>query len=66
MENTGSVVAVDNNCTDVDLEVGDGEVSCTITATAFFEGIPTLSQWGMALMALLMLGVGYIGMRRFV
>ncbi|MBT8060186.1 MAG: IPTL-CTERM sorting domain-containing protein [Gammaproteobacteria bacterium] len=31
----------------------------------FFEGIPTLSQWGMALMALLMLGVGLVGFRRF-
>jgi hypothetical protein len=40
--------------------------SCTITNTVFFEGIPTLSQYGMAIMALLMLGVGFIGMRRFV
>ena len=39
---------------------------CTITNTESFEGIPTLSQYGMAIMALLMLGVGFIGMRRFV
>jgi hypothetical protein len=32
----------------------------------FFEGIPTLSQYGMAIMALLMLGVGFVGFRRFV
>ena len=39
---------------------------CDITYTIFFEGIPTLSQWGMAIMALLMMGVGFIGFRRFV
>jgi len=30
----------------------------------FYEGIPTLSQYGMALMALLMLGMGMVGFRR--
>jgi hypothetical protein len=40
--------------------------TCSITATAFYEGIPTLSQYGLAIMALLMLGVGFIGFRRFV
>jgi hypothetical protein len=40
--------------------------SCTFTNTAFFEGIPTLSQYGLAIMALLMLGVGFVGFRRFV
>jgi hypothetical protein len=43
-----------------------GSSSCTITNTVFFEGIPTLSQYGMALMALLMLGLGFVGLRRFV
>jgi hypothetical protein len=43
-----------------------GSSSCTITNTVFFEGIPTLSQYGLALMALLMLGVGVVGLRRFV
>jgi hypothetical protein len=43
-----------------------GEDSCTFTNTAYFEGIPTLNQYGMAIMALLMLGVGFIGFRRFV
>ena len=41
-------------------------LACTITAVAFFEGIPTLSQYGMAIMVLLMLGVGFVGFRRFV
>jgi hypothetical protein len=42
-----------------------GNSSCTFTNTVFFEGIPTLSQYGLALMALLMLGVGMVGFRRF-
>jgi hypothetical protein len=44
---------------------GAGDLDCTITNTVFFEGIPTLSQYGMAIMALLMLGVGFVGFRRF-
>ncbi len=43
-----------------------GVDECTFTNTAYFEGIPTLNQYGMAIMALLMLGVGFIGFRRFV
>jgi hypothetical protein len=39
--------------------------SCKFTNTVFFEGIPTLSQYGLALMALLMLGMGMVGFRRF-
>ena len=64
LTNLGSVIDA-NSCLDVDIEVGS-DASCDITATAFFEGIPTLSQYGMALMALLMLGVGFVGFRRFV
>lgn len=48
------------------LEPGTGEQSCTVTNTVYYEGIPTLSEWGMALMALLMLGIGFISFRRFV
>jgi hypothetical protein len=43
----------------------DGTASCTFTNTAFFEGIPTLNQWGMMIMILLTLGVGLVGFRRF-
>jgi hypothetical protein len=43
-----------------------GSSSCMITNTVFFEGIPTLGHFGMALMALLMMGVGFVGLRRFV
>lgn len=46
--------------------IAAGETSeCTFTNTVFFEGIPTLSQYGLALMALLMLGIGMVGFRRF-
>ena len=46
--------------------IAAGESSeCTFTNTVFFEGIPTLSQYGLALMALLMLGIGMVGFRRF-
>jgi len=54
-----------SGCGAVALGAGDSH-TCTFTNTVFFEGIPTLSQWGMALMALLMLGVGFIGFRRIV
>jgi len=40
--------------------------ACTITNTVFFEGIPTLNQYGLAILAVLMLGVGFVGFRRFV
>ena len=46
--------------------LGDDEAGCDVEGTVFFEGIPTLSQYGMAIMVLLMLGVGFVGMRRFV
>ena len=42
-----------------------GHTSCTLTNTRIYEGIPTLSQYGQGVLALLMLGVGLIGFRRF-
>lgn len=63
--NVDSAVEVDQSeCANVPVEVGK-DSSCTIYNTVFFEGIPTLSQYGMALMALLMLGIGMVGFRRF-
>ena len=43
-----------------------GTWECTITNTVFFEGIPALNQYGMAILTLLMPGLGVVGMRRFV
>jgi hypothetical protein len=48
------------------ISAAGGGDSCTLTNTVFFEGIPTLSQYGLAIMALLMLGIGMVGFRRFV
>jgi hypothetical protein len=61
-----SVVESDSDCSDPEtIEAGQDE-SCEIVNTVFFEGIPTLNQYGMAILALLMLGVGFVGFRRFV
>jgi hypothetical protein len=60
-----SAVESDNGCGTFSLGIAQGK-SCTITNSVFFEGIPTLSQYGMAIMAMLMLGVGFVGFRRFV
>jgi hypothetical protein len=55
----------DSDCANVPVTVGE-DAGCTIYNTVFFEGIPTLNQYGLILLALLMLGVGAVGMRRFV
>jgi len=47
------------------VEIEGPEPSCTITNTVFFEGIPSLNRYGLAIMALLMLSVGFVGFRRF-
>ncbi len=60
-------VDTDNRCTKGKLTISHGMgADCKITNTVFFEGIPTLSQYGMAILALLMLGIGMVGFRRFV
>jgi len=70
-----TAIEQDSPCTIKDIAVGEADdpdtdasetPTCSIIATAFYEGIPTLSQYGLAIMALLMLGVGFIGFRRFV
>jgi hypothetical protein len=62
-----SAVESDQGCSGgTTFSPSDLEGGCTITNSVFFEGIPTLSQYGLAVMALLMLGVGFIGFRRFV
>jgi hypothetical protein len=62
---TDSSVEKKNDCGFMPISPGVGN-SCTFYYTVFFEGIPTLSQYGLAIMALLMLGVGFVGFRRFV
>jgi len=58
--------AVEGDMCEFSFMLGDEEAGCTVVGSVFFEGIPTLSQYGMAIMALLMLGVGFVGFRRFV
>jgi hypothetical protein len=59
-----SAVETDNQCSGIELSVGNGN-ECTITNTVFFEGIPTLDRYGLAVLIFLMLGVGFVGLRRF-
>ena len=65
-DNQDSAVVVTDDCGgSVTVSPGDAAESCTFTNTVFFEGIPTLNQYGMAILAILMLGVGFVGFRRF-
>jgi hypothetical protein len=57
-------VETENNCGNLVVSAGHGDI-CTVSNTVFFEGIPTLSQYGLAILALLMLTVGMVGFRRF-
>lgn len=54
----------DSDCDGMVLYPDSGD-SCTIVNTRLYEGIPTLSQNGLALLALLMLGMGFVAYRRF-
>jgi len=63
-DNNDDAVVVENGCMNISVSVGN-PAACTITNTAFFEGIPTLNQYGLAILALLMLGIGMVGFRRF-
>ncbi len=60
---TESLFESSDDCDSRTIPAG-GSSECTITNSLFFEGIPTLSQYGLVLMALLMLGMGMVGVRR--
>ena len=60
-----SSVESTDNCGSRTITAGQSD-SCLFVNTVFFEGIPTLNQYGLAILALLMLGVGFVGFRRFV
>jgi hypothetical protein len=62
-EITQSGVESEDDCGQRSIPAG-GSSSCTITNTVFFEGIPALNRWGLAILVLLTLGVGLIGLRR--
>lgn len=60
----GAEPEASTDCTDGTLTAG-GSATCTFTNTLFFEGIPSLDRYGLAIMMLLLLGAGYFGIRRF-
>ena len=60
-----SWVDSENGCREFHSIPLGGFYGCTITNTVFFEGIPTLNRYSLALLALLMLGIGAVGFRRF-
>ena len=65
-----AAIAVTNECGDslqtaqLSLTAGNGD-ECTITNSILFEGIPVMNRYGLAVLALLMLGVGMVATRRF-
>ena len=60
-----SGVEADNGCAAwIPVLIGETAKSCTIINTVFLEGIPTLNDFGKLLFALLMLGSGFIAIRR--
>jgi hypothetical protein len=59
-----SGVETENGCGDFSLSAGDDTLSCKITNTVFFEGVPTLGQYGAVVLALMLLVVGVVGFRR--
>lgn len=60
---TSGVETVEDCSKERQLTAG-GSDECTFVNTVFFEAIPTLSNYGKALMVLLMLGLGVLGFRR--
>ena len=60
-----SAVESDSTCSPpVSIDLGDVGRSCIVTNTVFFEGIPTLNQYGLILISALMLLTGLIAVRR--
>jgi subtilisin-like proprotein convertase family protein len=53
-----------SDCQNVAIEL-DTDASCDIINTVFYEGIPTLSHYGLAILALSMFGLGMVGFRRY-
>jgi hypothetical protein len=62
-----SEVEGDSTCSaGITINPGDIEQTCSVTNTVFFEGIPSLNQYGMILFSTLMLLTGLIAVRRTV
>jgi hypothetical protein len=60
-----NAVEAQNGCTPwIPVAIGEEPKSCTIVNTVFLEGVPTLSDYGLFLFAVLMLITGMVAMRR--
>jgi len=61
-----SAIELSSNCQDWTAVFQDGApLTCTVSATLFFEGIPTLGRGGMIVASLLLLFTGLVFVRRF-
>lgn len=58
------VLTDESDCEEMIVFPGQGD-RCVIINTRLYAGIPTLNQYGLMLLALLMLGVGFVAFRRF-
>ena len=60
-----SAVESESTCSEpIEINIGDGKTDCMVTNTVFFEGVPTLNQYGLILITALMLLTGTAAMRR--
>lgn len=61
-----SAIETESTCSEpISVPLGDTRPECIVTNTVFYEGIPTLSPLGLALISTLMLLTGLISFRRF-
>ena len=64
-ESISSAIESENSCADpFTVLVGDEIKPCKVISTVFFEGIPTLNQYGLILFSALMLMTGLLASRR--
>lgn len=58
-----SAVEVNNGCGNLQISAGSGD-SCVVTNSVFFEGIPSLNRYGLAILILLVSGLAFVTFRR--
>lgn len=64
-EQQAGVLSDIDNCKDEALQILPGQgAECTIVNTRLFAGIPALDHYGLALLAMLMLGIGLVAYRK--
>lgn len=57
-------IEIGNGCNDLHVAIAEGD-ECTITNTVFYEGIPALNPYGLVILTLSMLGLGFTAFRRY-